>query len=201
MMKLIALTGGFGTGKSTVGRLFEDLGIPRIDADVLAHELMQPDRVAWQQIVSRFGEDILTPDRTIDRQKLGEIVFSDPVQRRTLEAIIHPKVREAMHKKIEELRKQGAKRVMLEIPLLFEAGWNVEEPLDAIIVVTADDKTQAERAKKKFGLSEAAIKARIASQLPLEKKAKQATFTVDNNKDPANTKKQVEKVFKQLPNT
>ncbi len=198
-MKLIALTGGFGTGKSTVARMLEEFGLARIDADILAHEVTQPDRTAWRQIVIQFGEAILMSDRNLDRAKLAEIIFHDPVQRRTLEAIIHPKVRETMHKKILEFRQQGYKQVILEIPLLFEAGWNVDEPLDAIVVVTADEKTQIERAKKKFKLSETEIRARIQAQLPLEKKAKKATFVIDNGKDLAATKTQVEKLFKQLP--
>ena len=134
-MRQFALTGGFGTGKSTVGRMFEDLGIPRIDADSLTHEVTAPDRTAWRQIVSAFGEDVLLGDRNLDRHKLAEIVFNNPAQRKRLEAIIHPKVKETMHERIEALRRQGHSRVILEIPLLFEAG----------------DVTSAEHGFKHFG--------------------------------------------------
>ncbi|OGQ04216.1 MAG: dephospho-CoA kinase [Deltaproteobacteria bacterium RIFCSPLOWO2_01_44_7] len=198
-MRQFALTGGFGTGKSTVGRMFEDLGIPRIDADSLTHEVTAPDRTAWRQIVSAFGEDVLLGDRNLDRHKLAEIVFNNPAQRKRLEAIIHPKVKETMHERIEALRRQGHSRVILEIPLLFEAGWDREEPLDAIIVVTTDEQTQIKRAKQKFGLDEKAIKARIAAQQPLDTKAKKATFVVDNGGDVSKTKAQVDEIFKKLP--
>ena len=198
-MRQFALTGGFGTGKSTVGRMFEDLGIPRIDADSLTHEVTAPDRTAWRQIVSAFGEDVLLGDRNLDRHKLAEIVFNNPAQRKRLEAIIHPKVKETMHERIEALHRQGHSRVILEIPLLFEAGWDREEPLDAIIVVTTDEQTQIKRAKQKFGLDEKAIKARIAAQQPLDTKAKKATFVVDNGGDVSKTKAQVDEIFKKLP--
>lgn len=198
-MKQIALTGGFAVGKSTVSRMFEDLGIPRIDADQLTHEVTAPDRTAWRQIVSNFGEEVLLNDRNLDRRKLAEIVFNDTEQRKRLEAIIHPKVRETMHQKIEALKLQGHTRVILEIPLLFEAGWDKSEPLSAIIVVTADEKTQIERAKKKFNIDEKATKARINAQLPLTEKAKKAHFVIDNSKDPESTRAQVLKIFSKLP--
>lgn len=198
-MKRIALTGGFATGKSTVGRMFEDMGIPRIDADQLTHEVTAPDRTAWKQIVSAFGEEVLMGDRNLDRRKLADIVFSNPEQRKKLEAIIHPRVRETMHRRIDDLKAKGHHRVLLEIPLLFEAGWDRDEPLDAIVVVTADEKTQLERAKKKFGFDDAAIRARIRSQLPLEEKVKRAGFVIDNSGDPEASKAQVAALFKKLP--
>ena len=197
-MQRIALTGGFGVGKSTVGRMFEDLGIPRIDADVLAHEVTAPDRTAWRQIVSEFGEEVLLNDRNLDRRKLAEIVFSDPKKRRSLEAIIHPKVRETMNQRVEELRRQGHTRAILEIPLLFEAGWDKEEPWNAIVVVTTDEALQIERAKQKFGLSEKEAKARIQAQLPLATKVKKAHYVIENTKDLKHLQKQVNEIFKKL---
>ncbi|MDO8526230.1 MAG: dephospho-CoA kinase [Deltaproteobacteria bacterium] len=198
-MKQIALTGGFGTGKSTVGRMLEDMGIPRIDADSLTHEVTEPDRTAWRQIVSEFGEEVLLGDRNLDRRKLAAIVFNDPQKRKQLESIIHPKVRETMHERIKELGKQGFTRVVLEIPLLFEAGWDKQEPVDAIIVVTTDEKSQLQRAKLKFGLDEKESKARISAQMPLLEKVKKAQFVIDNSKDLAATRAQVESIFKKLP--
>lgn len=194
-MKRIALTGGFGTGKSTVGRMFEDLGIPRVDADILVHKLMESGGDVWREIVATFGEEILQSDREIDRSRLAEIVFGDAKKRKQLEAIVHPKVREAMHQEIDRLSQAGQTKIILEIPLLFEVGWDREEKWNAIIVVTCDEKIQQERASKKFGLSAEAIKARISAQLPLSEKIKKATFVIDNSNDATATRKEVEKIF------
>lgn len=197
-MKKIALTGGFGTGKSTVGRMFEDLGLPRIDADILSHEVILPQTPSWREIVAEFGESLLQPDGQIDRKKLGELVFHDPAIRKRLEAIIHPRVRQAMHAALEGLEKKGLSKVLLDIPLLFEVGWDRSEKWDAIIVVTADEKIQIERARKKFGLSEAETHLRLKAQLPLAEKIKKAVYVIDNNGDVQKTRAQVEAIFKKL---
>lgn len=197
-MKKFALTGGFGTGKSTVGRMFEDLGMARIDADTLTHEVIIPQAPGWLDIVAEFGEDILHHDGTIDRKKLGELVFGNPSLRKRLEGIIHPRVRQAMHAAMEGFRKKGETKVILEIPLLFEAGWDREEDLDGIIVVTTDEKTQIERAKKKFGLNLKEVQLRLKAQLPLAEKIKKATHVIDNNGDVQKTRAQVEGIFKKL---
>lgn len=198
-MKQFALTGGFATGKSTVSRMLEDAGLSRVDADVLTHEVTAPDRTAWRKIVSEFGEEVLLPDRNLDRRKLADIVFNDPKRRKQLESIIHPRVQEAMHERVDQLAREGYHRVILEIPLLFEVHWDEQEPIDAIIVVTADEKTQIERAKKKFGLTEKAIRARIAAQMPLAEKVKKADFVVDNSKNVEETRRQVKAILKKLP--
>lgn len=198
-MKQIALTGGFATGKSTVGRMFEDLGIPRIDADVLTHKLLETGTAVWQQIVATFGEEILHHDgQAIDRQRLGDIIFHDPKKRKQLEALVHPQVREAMHAEIARLKSEGKTKVILEIPLLFEAGWESQEKWDAILVVTCNEKIQLERAMKKFGLDQTAVQARLAAQLPLTQKTKKATFVIDNGGTIAQTRKQVETISKNL---
>lgn len=198
VMKKIGVTGGFATGKSTVGRFFETLGVPRIDADQLAHQLMIPDQAAWHQILAAFGEEILLNDRRIDRRKLADIIFDKPEERKKLENILHPKIREKMHERIEWYRRHHYPMVILEIPLLYEAGWDQEEDLDAIVVVTADEKKQAELAKKKFELSEEAIQARIKAQLPLEEKVRKADFVIDNGGSLEETQKGVESLFKKL---
>lgn len=174
------------------------MGLPRIDADHLTHEAMIPHAPAWREIVAEFGEGILQNDGTIDRKKLGKLVFANPALRKRLEAIIHPKVRQAMDAAAEALRKKGAVAVLLEIPLFFEAKWDEQETWDAIVVVEASEKTQIERAKKKFGLSEEEIRARLVAQLPLSEKAKKADYVIDNNGDLVQTRTQVEAVFKKL---
>lgn len=197
-MKRFALTGGFATGKSTVGRMFEDLGLSRVDADVLVHQLMEPDTETWREIVATFGETILTSDRSISRRELGQIVFADSKQRKKLEAMIHPRVRKAMHAEEAALAQRGKTALLLEIPLLFEVGWDREEKWDAIIVVRCDPKIQIERAKQKFGLSPSAIETRLLAQLPIEAKVKRADFVIDNNHDQNQTRIQVEAIAKKL---
>lgn len=197
-MKRFALTGGFATGKSTVGRMFEDLGLARIDADILVHQLMVPEAETWREIVATFGEAILRNDRTISRRKLAEIVFADPKKRKTLERIVHPRVRQALAKETAALGQKGKTEVLLEIPLLFEAGWDKEEKWDAIIVVTCDPQTQLDRAKQKFGLTPKAIQARLNAQLPIAEKIKKADFVIDNNRDLKQTQTQVSAIAKQL---
>lgn len=198
-MKRFALTGGFGSGKSTVGRMFEDLGLPRIDADVLVHNLMVAGSDLWQEIVSYFGEKVLQPDRQIDRNKLAEWVFHDPAQRKKLEAMVHPKVRSALRERTEQLKQKGATRVLLEIPLLFEAGWDRDEKWDAVIVVYCEAAVQKQRAAQKFGLTSPAVRARMDAQHPLSEKKKRADFVIDNSGSLDATRQQVEAIFQQLP--
>lgn len=178
--------------------MFEDLGISRIDADILTHEIILPDRTVWSKIVAAFGEEILQNDRSIDRQKLAGIIFKDPKDRKRLEAIIHPKVLEEMNKKIELFREKGLNRVLLEIPLLFEAGWDKEGPFAAIIVVKTDQATQIKRAMQKFNLGEEDVLARIHAQMPLPEKINRADFVIDNNGDLAKTREQVEAIYKKI---
>ncbi len=197
-MKRYALTGGFATGKSTVGRMFEDLRIPRIDADVLTHKLLESGTEVWRQIVATFGESILQNNQEIDRPRLAQIVFSDPKKRKQLESIVHPKVREAMHGEMDRLEREGHQKVILEIPLLFEVGWDKEEKLDGIIVVVADEKMQLERGAKKFGLPKEEVQKRLKAQLPLSEKVKKATFVIDNSGDLKSTEAQLKKILTAL---
>ncbi|MBI4223609.1 MAG: dephospho-CoA kinase [Deltaproteobacteria bacterium] len=197
-MKRLALTGGFATGKSTVARMFMEAGIPWINADELVHQLMAPGTTVWEEIVEAFGQSILKADRTIARDRLGDIIFADPQKQARLEAIIHPRVRQQILEKVRRLEAAGEKAVLLEIPLLFEAGWDQEEKWDAIIVVTCDAKTQAKRARQKFGFNEKEIRARLNAQLPMQAKVKRADFVIDNNGTHEETKKQVHGVKSQV---
>lgn len=196
-MKRLALTGGFATGKSTVAKMFEEAGIPWIDADSLVHQLMVPEAPAWKEIVRVFGKEILHPDRNISRSRLGDIIFSDPQKQAQLEAIIHPRVRQKVHEEVRRFQVAGKKAVLLEIPLLFEAGWDQEEKWDAIIVVTCDSKTQIDRAHQKFGFDEKAIQSRIAAQLPQKEKIEKADVVIDNSGNLKATKAQVQRVIRQ----
>ena len=196
-MILIGLTGGVATGKSTVAKIFKRCGAVIIDADELARLVVQPGKPAWRDIVRQFGESILNADRTINRQALGATVFSHPMKRRMLERLIHPRVaREQQRLTREATRKDPNAVVLYDVPLLFEAG--IDKRVHKIIVVTADQKTQIARLKKRNGLSLAESLRRIRSQMPLTTKARMADLVIDGTLPRAVSRKQVRDIFKVL---
>ena len=196
-MILIGLTGGVATGKSTVAKIFKRCGAVIIDADELARLVVQPGKPAWRDIVRQFGGSILNADRTINRQALGAIVFSHPAKREALERIVHPRVaREQQRLTREATRKDPNAVVLYDVPLLFEAG--IDKRVHKIIVVTADQKTQIARLKKRNGLSRAEALRRIRSQMPLTTKARMADLVIDGTLPRAVSRKQVRDIFKVL---
>lgn len=193
-MILIGLTGGVATGKSTVAQMFKQCGAVVIDADALAREVVQPDKPAWRDVVRTFSKKVLNPDRTINRQALGSIVFRYPAKRRRLERIIHPRVaREQQRLTREAARKDPTAVVLYDVPLLFEAG--IDKRVQKIIVVTADQQTQIARLKKRNGLSRAEALRRIRSQMPLAKKAQMADLVIDGTVPRAVGRRRVQKAF------
>ena len=193
-MILIGLTGGVATGKSTVAQMFKQCGAVVIDADALAREVVQPDKLAWRDVVRTFSKKVLNPDRTINRQALGSIVFRYPAKRRRLERIIHPRVaREQQRLTREAARKDPTAVVLYDVPLLFEAG--IDKRVQKIIVVTADQQTQIARLKKRNGLSRAEALRRIRSQMPLAKKAQMADLVIDGTVPRAVGRRRVQEAF------
>ncbi len=196
-MILIGLTGGVATGKSTVAAMFKRCGAVVIDADALAHEVVQPGKPAWRDIVRRFGTSILNGDKTLDRQALGQIVFAHRTKLRQLERIIHPRVaREQIRLTREAAEKDRHAVVVYDVPLLFEAG--IDTRVDQTIVVTADQATQIARLKKRNGLSKSQALRRIRSQMPLSKKIRMADHTLDGTKDRRRLKQDVANLFRAL---
>ena len=172
-MILVGLTGGVATGKSTVAMMFKQCGAVVIDADELAHDVVKPGKPAWREIVELFGKTVLNQDRSLNRQALGSIVFRNPIKRRQLECIIHPRVAREQVRLTKAIARKDPKAVVIyEVPLLFEAG--VDKRVDKIIVVTADRETQIARLKKRNGLSRAEAIRRVKSQMPLAKKIERA---------------------------
>ena len=193
-MILIGLTGGVATWKSTVAQMFKQCGAIIIDADELARKVVQPDKPAWRDIVRIFGKEVLSPDRTINRQALGSIVFKSPAKRRQLERIVHPRVaREQQRLTKEAARKDPNAVVLYDVPLLFEAG--IDKRVQKIIVVTADQQTQIARLKKRNDLSRAEALRRIRSQMPLSKKIREADMVIDGTLPRAVGRKRVHDVF------
>jgi len=178
-MKVIGLTGGIGSGKSTVSQFLEELGAVIIDADKVGHEAFKPDTEAWREVVAAFGTEIVKPGGEIDRNKLGEIVFANPEALAQLNKIMHPRIYALVKALIEEYRRQGVKVVVLEAPLLLEAGWT--SLADEVWVTVAPESTVLKRLKKKLRLSEPESLARIRSQLSSKEKIKHADVVIDTD--------------------
>lgn len=189
-MMVVGLTGGLASGKSTVARLFQECGAIVLDADGLAREVVQPGTPAWRDIVRAFGRQVLRPDRALDREALARIVFRNPAKRRTLNAIIHPRVAREQARLTREIAKKDPKAViMYDVPLLFEAG--VDKRVDKIVVVTASQKAQIERLRQRNGLTRAEALRRIRAQMPLAQKAKLADYVLDGTRPRTQLRRQV----------
>lgn len=192
-MLVIGLTGSIGTGKSEAARQLEILGASIISADQVGHEAYTPNTEAWEQVVSAFGDDILQDDKDIDRRKLGAIVFSDPSQLEKLNAIMHPRMARMVSDKIEVLRGQGVKVVVVEAALLFEAGWDtlVEE----VWVTDSSEDIVVGRLKERNGLSEEEAKKRINSQMDRAERIERSDFLIDNSSDMAGLESAIKELW------
>jgi len=178
-MLVVGLTGGIASGKSLVARTFRDLGSCVYDADKIVRELTEPDEPAWQDIVSHFGIDILLKDRTIDRRKLGEIVFHAEHERMWLNACIHPRVFDSFMSQVHALRNRPQQTIIvLDAALLIETGYH--RRVDRVVVVYADRPMQIERLMLRDTLTREQALARINSQMPLEIKKSFADYIIDN---------------------
>ena len=193
-MLLIGLTGGVATGKSTVAKMLRTCGAVIIDADALAREVVQPGKPAWRDIVRLYGEQVLKPDRTLNRPALAHIVFRDSHKLRALNAIIHPRVAREQARLTRDIgRKDPDAIVMYDVPLLFEAG--VDKRVDRIVVVAADRETQITRLQRRDHLTRAEALRRIRSQLPLATKIKQADYVIDGTLPLSQLKRTVKDLY------
>jgi dephospho-CoA kinase len=193
-MRIIGLTGGFGSGKSFVASLFKDLGANIIDADKLGHKALGKGSDAYKKIVAAFGENILKPDLSINRKALGDIVFADRKRLARLNRIAHPVIIREIVKRIRRAAENDT--LVVDAPLICEA--NITGLMDALIVIKASKKNQIERSSKKFGMNEKDVCKRIAAQMPLKRKIRMADYTVDNNGTKRETKKQVRNIWQEL---
>lgn len=193
---LVGLTGGIATGKSTVADTLRRLGAEVIDADQLAREVVAPGEPALAEIVREFG-DVLQPDGTLDRKKLGAIVFGDTPRRKRLEAITHPAIRERFLARLRELEAVGFEGlVFFDAPVMIESG-NYRN-MDRLVVVSTGDATQRERLMARDGMSAAEASRRMATQMPVADKAKLADYVIDNSGDRAATEARTREVFEAL---
>ena len=196
-MIVAGLTGGIGTGKSTVAAVFAEAGAVIIDADQIARDVVAKGRPAWCRIVAHFGRNVLLPDGDIDRKKLGAIIFNDPRQKVHLDRIVHPHVIAETGQQLKEIERiQPQAVVILDVPLLIEAG--MDRDLDEVIVVYTPEAVQLERLMRRDRLTAAEGLSRIRSQMPIEEKRMRATVVIDNSTSPAVTRKRVLEVFADL---
>jgi len=192
---LVGLTGGIGSGKSTVARLLEKRGAVVCDADLLAREAVAPGTPGHAAVIERFGADVLAPGGELDREALASIVFADPSARRDLEQIVHPEVRRLFAEGSEAYRDTD-RVVVFSAPLLVESGMHTA--FEILVVVSATVATQIERLMRQRGMSEASIRARIDAQAPLEDKAAVADFIVDNEGTLDDLESQIERLWNDL---
>jgi len=195
MVKLVGLTGGIGAGKSTVAGVLREAGIPVIDADLLAREVVEPGRPAHAEI-ARAWPQVLGPDGRVDRQRLGAIVFADPASQARLEAITHPRIRERIAAERAAVDAAGQRLAMVEAALLVETGFYRE--FDGLLVVTADDEVRIARVMARDRCSRESVLARLRAQLPQEAKTKVADHVIDNSGDLAATRARVRVVLQAI---
>lgn len=180
-MKIVGLTGGIASGKSTVAGVFAELGAYIIDADKVAHEIVEPNNPAWRDVISFFGEEILNADKTINRERLGEIVFNNADLLDKLNKITHPRIMEKFKDELQAIRENNPNAiVIMEVPLLYET--HLERMCDLVVVVWVDRETQKDRLMRRDSISEDATVKRIDSQMDLDEKAKIADYVIDNRK-------------------
>ena len=196
VVRVIGLTGGIGSGKSAVARMFHELGAEVIDADQVARDVVEPGQPALSEIVAAFGADVLGPDGRLERKRLGARVFGDAEARRKLNAITHPRIGAETARRIEALAARGVSVVLYEAALLVENG--LQAGLGGLIVVSAPEAAQVARVVARDGLSEAEARARLAAQLPLATKVAAATHVIDNSGSLEHTRAQVERVWQQI---
>lgn len=175
---LFGLTGGIGSGKSTVAAAFRDRGLPVIDADQLAREVVEPGSEGLAAIQEAFGADVLDGSGALDRKKMAAVVFGDAEARRTLNSITHPRVAALAQSRAQQLDGQGEPLACYEVPLLVEG--RLTEMLRPVVVVSVPPEVQVERTVARDGCTEDEARARIAAQMPLSEKVEVADFVIDN---------------------
>ena len=193
----VGLTGGIASGKSTVAQIFKSKGIPVLDSDQISRDLVSVGSQTLSEIVMEFGDDILDKSGNLNRTKLGEIIFSDPVQREILNDIMHPKIQKEQKNWLQKKRIEGESKIAaIEAALMIESGGY--KNFDFLVVVKCSEKNQYERLEKRNNLLESSIKARLNSQMSMEKKTQYADWVLDNSDDLDSIKSQVSLLVNKL---
>lgn len=194
-MKIIGLTGGIGSGKSTVAGFLAGLGAAVINVDKVGHEVLEGDGEARRQVIDTFGKNIVTPDGRVDRKRLGDIVFGDTGALSRLNCIMHPRIGETVKAQLEQYRQQGVDIAVIEAPLLIEAGWATK--VDEVLVTTAPEAIILKRLEA-AGLSHTEAMARIRSQLPDRERVKHADVVIDTDCSLDELKVKVAKLWREM---
>lgn len=194
---LVGVTGGIATGKTVVTSMLSELGAPLIDFDVLARRVVEPGQPAWRDIVSCFGEQVLSGDRTLDRARLAEIVFADADKRRMLESFTHPRISELFLAEVRRIRERDPEAIIqAAVPLLIEA--DMQSLFDHVVVVFAPVEAQIERLMERDGLSLQEAQIRLGAQMPVAEKLGYADSVIDNSGSLEDTRRQVEDLWARL---
>ena len=191
---IIGLTGSIATGKSTVAAMLKEFGLPIVDADIVARQVVEPGSETLAKIAEAFGDDVIREDGTMDREKVGSIIFHEPERRQELNNIIHPAIRTEMLRQRDEFIANGFEHVVMDIPLLFES--KLQHFVEKILVVSVKEETQLARLMERNGFSEEEAKARIATQLPVSVKAEAADAVVYNDGTLGDSKEQLTLILK-----
>ena len=194
-MKIIGLTGGIASGKSTVSAYLRKKGASIIDADAIAHELLEPGKTLYEAYRQHFGEKILLPDGKLNRRAIGQQVFSDPVEREWIGAAAHPLIKQEICQWVKQYRAEKKSLIVLDVPLLFESGW--DKMAEKVCLVYVEEKIQLERLMKRNGYGREEAEARIAAQMSLEEKKKRADCLIDNSGSLSSTLRQVDNLWKE----
>ncbi|MFC3211910.1 dephospho-CoA kinase [Planomicrobium okeanokoites] len=192
---IIGLTGSIASGKSTVSKMLEELGYPIIDADLVARQVVEPGSETLMEIEALFGPEAIRDDGTMDREKVGALIFSDPAKRKQLNDIIHPAIRTEMLRQKSVFMEDGHRTIVMDIPLLFES--KLQHFVDKVLVVSVSEENQLARLMERNGLNEKDARARISSQLPMSVKEEGADAVIYNNGTIEETARQLERILEQ----
>lgn len=195
MARVIGLTGGIASGKSTMAKFFRDKGAAVISADAIAFALARPKQILYRLYVEHFGEGILHADGTLDRRAIGQLVFGNEAEKKWLDETSHPILERAMLRQIKVKQAKNFPVIILDVPLLFEAGWDKMTEENCLVFV--DEATQLARLMRRNGYTEAEARGRIAAQMPLSEKKKRADTFIDNNSSLEESFVQAEKLWKE----
>lgn len=191
---IIGLTGSIASGKSTVSKMLEQKGYPIVDADIVARQVVEPGTDTLKEIEKLFGSEVIKADGSMDREKVGALIFTDPAQRKRLNDIIHPAIRSEMLRQKNEFIAAGHQTVVMDIPLLFES--KLQHFVDKILVVSVTEENQLARLMERNGLNEKDARSRIASQLPMFVKEEGADAVIYNNGSVDEAARQLDKILK-----